>query len=189
MSLLVFLLVLIAMCAVLFLVGLGVHAAARAVATFGTSVGSSVATLAEGGGEKAMTAMDQALGVAEVGALALLATGEVTDRERAALRAGRGKDHVIGLEEVLERARVALPDRSDVAAVRAAIVKAGADLDAEHRRAARDLVASLAQAGAQMSTAGDDYRGRRRAEPGTLVGLVADALDLPAPGKKLARGE
>jgi uncharacterized tellurite resistance protein B-like protein len=144
------------------------------------SIRSSLAALVSGGGARGMAAMDRGLAIAEIGALALLADGEVNEDERAALAKALAADHgSVSVDEALARARRAAPDATDGTVLREAIARAGRRLDAPHREQAYRLVVKLACAGAEMTGDAGGYRGPRRADPGTLVALAADALDIP----------
>lgn len=144
------------------------------------SIGSSLALLARGGGARGMAAMEQALTIAEIGALAVLADGEVTEHERAALAGALEADHRgVSVDEALARARRAAPDATDAAVLRDAVARAGRRLDAAQRAQAYGLVVKLACAGAEMNGGEGGYRGLRRADPGALVALVEEALEIP----------
>jgi hypothetical protein len=142
------------------------------------SVGSSVARIAHGSGEDAMAAMDRALAVAEIAALAVLADGEITERERDALSGAlKAAGFDVSVNEALARVTGRREDVTDPAVLRAAVVRAATRLDPHERARAMGIVKDLAGVGSGLGGGEGGYRGVRRADPTALVDLFAAALE------------
>ena len=138
--------------------------------------------VARGGGASAMAALERAMNMAELLAMAVIADGEITAEKRSALAEAlaNGKLEVKSGEALAGVSPRAAALR-EPEALREAVARVGMRLSMKDREEALGMIAGLAKAGAGLPVEGA-YRGGRRSDPRALVELFATALGVaPAP--------
>jgi hypothetical protein len=128
------------------------------------------------GGARGMAAMDRAIAIADLFAMAVLADGQVTDPKRKALAAALKSGNIdIEPGEAINRLRLRTPELKQPERLSAAIASAAASLSMPDRGDALLRIAAIARAGAGILVQGG-YRDDQRADTRALVEIFVRAL-------------